>query len=512
MRAIFRAALVTLAALSCTAAGHIEAASGAEIGETIALHGTPQGAPACVLCHGKSGEGQASAGFPRLAGLDAAYISHALASFVDGTRKSDVMTPIAQALSDADRDAIAHYFAGLARPPVKAATAPTPEMATGFALATHGDWSKQLPACSQCHGDTGLGVGASFPPLVGQPEAYLVNQLTAWKKGTRHDDPLGLMAAVAAKLDETDIKSVAAYYAALPLTREPPLPKPIALTSPQPSNSAAFTPPPESAIPDDEFGATIKLGENIFHDTQHYAPAFVGNALQCSNCHLDRGRLAGAAPLWAAYVAYPAYRAKNHRMNTFEERLQGCFRFSMNGAAPPLGDKSLVALQTYAFFLAKSAPTGGDLPGRGYPKLKEPAKLDYTHGQKVYAAHCALCHGDNGEGRMGPDGRTVFPPLWGPHSFNWGAGIDQIDIAASFIKANMPLGLGGTLSDTDAWDVATFMDSQERPQDPRFTGSVAETRAKFHDNAMSMYGRSVNGILLGAKAPPAGTVPPKAAR
>jgi len=70
--------------------------------------------------------------------------------------------------------------------------------------------------------------------------------------------------------------------------------------------------------------------------------------------------------------------------------------------------------------------------------------------------------------------------------------------AAGFVKANMPLGLGGTLTDQQAWDVAIFMDSHERPQDPRFTGSVQDTRAKFHDTPDSMYGRDVNGHVLGA--------------
>ena len=249
------------------------------------------------------------------------------------------------------------------------------------------------------------------------------------------------------------------------------------------------------------------MGENIFHDTQRYGAGFVGNRLQCGNCHMDRGRLAGSAPLWAAYVAYPAYRAKTGQVSTFAARLQGCFRYSMNGKAPPLGDKSLVALEAYAFFLAKGAPTGADLPGRGYPKLKVPEKLDYAHGQQVYAQHCALCHGADGQGQSSPKGEMVFPPLWGAQSYNWGAGLDLIDVAAGFVKANMPLGLGGTLSDQDAFDVATYINSQERPQDPRFTGSVAETRQKYHDTPMSMYGLRVNGVVLGELSPPSGTVP-----
>jgi thiosulfate dehydrogenase len=76
----------------------------------------------------------------------------------------------------------------------------------------------------------------------------------------------------------------------------------------------------------------------------------------------------------------------------------------------------------------------------------------------------------------------------------------KIDAAAGFVKANMPLGLGDSLTDQQAWDVATFIDSQSRPQDPRFTGSVAETRAKFHDSPYSMYGRRLNGRVLGAEA------------
>lgn len=503
MRAIVFAALAAVAALSFAGIGPALAGSGAD----IALHGTPNGTP-CVMCHGKNGEGNADAGFPRLAGLNAAYMAHELASFADGSRKNDVMGPIAQALSEPERNAVAAYFASLTPPPPKTAAATTPEIAAGYVLATRGNWSKKLPACSQCHGATGLGVGGVFPPLEGQSAAYIANELNAWKAGTRHNDPMGLMASVVAKLDDADIKSVAAYYAALPLAQDPLLPKSAASTPPKPADAAAFTPPPETAIPDDEFGAAIKLGENIFHDTQRYAPHFVGNALQCSNCHLDRGRLADSAPLWAAYVAYPAYRAKNHHVNTFEERMQGCFRFSMNGAAPPAGDKVLVALTTYAYFLAKGAPTGVDLPGRNYLKLKKPAKLDYAHGQSVYASHCALCHGDHGQGRSDPDSRVVFPPLWGAQSYNWGAGMGSIDDAAGFVKANMPLGLGGSLTDQEAWDVATYIDSQERPQDPRFSGSVAETRAKYHNSPMSMYGQTVNGVVLGTASPPSGTIPP----
>lgn len=61
----------------------------------------------------------------------------------------------------------------------------------------------------------------------------------------------------------------------------------------------------------------------------------------------------------------------------------------------------------------------------------------------------------------------------------------------------MPLGKGGTLSDQEAWDVAYFMNSHERPQDPRFT-AVQETRKRYQDTEDSLYGIEVNGHLLGS--------------
>lgn len=266
----------------------------------------------------------------------------------------------------------------------------------------------------------------------------------------------------------------------------------------------AFSPPPRAAVPDDDFGKVVQLGADIFHDTQKNASVYVGNALQCSNCHIDDGRQPNSAPMWAAYVAYPAYRAKNGHVNTFAERLQGCFRFSMNGKAPPLGDKVLVALESYAYFLASKAPVGADMPGRGYPKLQKAKQLDRSRGQAIYTERCALCHNGDGSGRKSALGRQVFPPLWGPSSYNWGAGMTSIANAAGFIKANMPLGQGGTLSDQDAWDVAAYVDGQERPQDPRFTGSVEKTRKMHHNTPLDLYGTVVDGVLLGERSPPAG--------
>jgi thiosulfate dehydrogenase len=282
----------------------------------------------------------------------------------------------------------------------------------------------------------------------------------------------------------------------------PPQSMASATSAPASATSAAkisshFSPPEESSIPNDDFGKQVALGRQIFIDPGRYAKAYVGNQLSCENCHLDAGRLANSAPLWGAYPMYPAYRSKNHHVNTFAERLQGCFNYSMNGKAPPLGDPVLVALETYAYWMSKGEPIATSLPGRSYPKLSKPAMApDYARGEKVFKSDCALCHGDNGQGQQIAD-HTVFPPLWGPQSFNWGAGMEQITNAAGFIKANMPLGRGNTLTDQDVWDVAYFMNAHERPQDPRFNGSIPATRAAYHDMPDSLYGVVVKGQLLG---------------
>lgn len=264
-----------------------------------------------------------------------------------------------------------------------------------------------------------------------------------------------------------------------------------------------YNPLPESAIPKTKFGDMVRLGRDIFLHTKQYAGRYVGSDLSCSNCHVDAGRMAGSAPLWAAYISFPTYRAKSGKVNSFEQRLQGCFHFSENGTAPPLGSKTLIALESYAYWLATGLPVNTQLPGRGYPAIARPAKApDYARGAKVYAVHCAMCHGAGGEGRA-VNATVVFPPLWGPHSFNWGAGMASYNNAAKFIRANMSLGLSYSLSPHQAWDVAYFIDAQERPQDPRWLGSVKATRAKFHASRFSLYGRSIDGRLLGDTGAPA---------
>lgn len=263
-----------------------------------------------------------------------------------------------------------------------------------------------------------------------------------------------------------------------------------------PDGSVTFKPPAEADIPDNPFGEAVRYGMSLFTNTQQLRGKYVGNELNCANCHLDGGKKADSAPLWGAYPMYPAYRKKNDRVNTIDERIQGCFTYSMNGTAPPLGSKELTALVTYHYWLSTGAAIGKAQPGRGYPKLaKAKSEPDVSRGKSVFAENCTICHGANGQGTR-ISGRYAFPPLWGKGSFNWGAGMHRVNTAASFIKANMPLSKPNSLTDQQAWDVAAFMNSHERPQDPRYNGNIAKTAETFHTH-QCFFNHDVDGKLLG---------------
>lgn len=186
-------------------------------GIAIALHGNDRGAVACVVCHGAHGEGIPANGYPRLAGLKAEYIQAQLEAFSSGQRSNAMMPAIAQALSHDERIAVANYYADLN----DSATLPAPLAeinSAGERLAVQGRWSQSLPACTQCHGELGAGVGSIFPALAGQSSIYIENQLRAWQQGTRAAGPLALMTVVASKLTSADIHDVAAYFSALPVS------------------------------------------------------------------------------------------------------------------------------------------------------------------------------------------------------------------------------------------------------------------------------------------------------
>jgi thiosulfate dehydrogenase len=223
---------------------------------------------------------------------------------------------------------------------------------------------------------------------------------------------------------------------------------------------AVFLPPSPDSIPGDVRGDQIRLGYEIVTHTQDYARPYVGNALTCSNCHLDAGLNPNAAPFVGLSGVYPEYRARADRRMSLAERINECFERSLNGRPLPPDSSKLQAVVSYIEWLSQNVPRHSAVPWRGIPRIAAPRTPDPALGKKVFATKCALCHGSDGQGSM------AAPPLWGPRSYNIAAGMARVSVAASFIKANMPRGWGWTVTDAEAYDVAAYISQQPRPDFP----------------------------------------------
>jgi len=200
---------ILLAAISCIPLY----AQADDVAKSIAMQGNKQGATACQTCHGADGRGTAAAGFPRLAGLDAGYIEQQLQNFRSGKRSNPIMQPIAESLSKKEVPLLAAYYAALPIPASAAEGGDQALLSKGEILATHGDWDREIPACFQCHGPDGKGMGSTFPAISGQSATYISSQIDAWKSGTRANDPVGLMKSVADKLSVDQVEAVSAFLA-----------------------------------------------------------------------------------------------------------------------------------------------------------------------------------------------------------------------------------------------------------------------------------------------------------
>ncbi len=247
------------------------------------------------------------------------------------------------------------------------------------------------------------------------------------------------------------------------------------------ASAAEWAVPDVDALPMDAFGQTVRTGRDlIVHTAATIGPdaadptmRFSGNGLECQNCHLDAGTRQFGLPLAGVWGVFPLFIGRENEVRTLEERINGCMERSMNGRALPVGSPQMKAMLTYIRFISAGVPTGRSADGRGAPPLPLPlVASDPKHGARVFAAICTVCHQADGQGkRWGPEDagqrhRYQFPPLWGPDSFNDGAGMARPITAANFIRANMPFGTvfaHPVLSPQDAFDVAVFIESQNRP-------------------------------------------------
>lgn len=222
----------------------------------------------------------------------------------------------------------------------------------------------------------------------------------------------------------------------------------------------------------------IRYGHAVVVNTPRYigpgvqdpAMAYAGNDLACQSCHLKAGLQPFAAPFVSTAATFPMM--VNNKVLTLPERINSCVELGLNGRALPDDSRELAALIAYIEFIGKDAPEGVRLPGSGLMPISLPAgPPDARRGVGVYAKHCAACHRENGLGepKVSPEVGYYVPPLWGESSFNAAAGMGQIAYAASFIRANMPVGTdyqAPVLTVQEAWDVAAYMISKPHPIAP----------------------------------------------
>jgi thiosulfate dehydrogenase len=223
--------------------------------------------------------------------------------------------------------------------------------------------------------------------------------------------------------------------------------------------------PDASTIPATVEGEKIRRGKYLLEHTVEELPENVGNGLHCTSCHLEAGTKANAAPWIGVRARYPKYRARSGTWVTLEKRINDCFERSMNGKALATEDAAMGAMVAYMDWLSAAYEPGTKVEGQGIPRLVLDRQPDLKRGEMLYAQKCSACHGVSGEG-LSPNGAYAFPALWGEHSYNIGAGMARLYTAAGFIKHNMPLGAGGTLSDDEAFDIAGYFAFQPRPDFP----------------------------------------------
>lgn len=166
----------------------------------------------CMACHGPAGNSLVPT-WPKLAGQHPEYLYKQLMDFKSGARVNESMSPQVIPLNEQDFADLAAYYA--LQTQVGGTTDPAAAELGGH-LFRGGNAEKGIPACTGCHGPSGLGVGAAkFPRLAGQHATYLESSLKLYRDGTRANDPNGMMRDVAMKLTDAEIEAVASYMTGL---------------------------------------------------------------------------------------------------------------------------------------------------------------------------------------------------------------------------------------------------------------------------------------------------------
>ena len=244
-------------------------------------------------------------------------------------------------------------------------------------------------------------------------------------------------------------------------------------------------------------GELIRRGFRLFRDTPSETPRFTPSGMTCANCHLNSGQRELALPLVGSAGMFPERNGRAGRMFSLEDRIVGCFYRSENavhgpdngglaaaraGVAPvPAADaisepmlpdvdsEEIVALAAYLRYLSEGYTPGEDPSWRKKNRIPQDSlvpldALNPARGEEIYTEFCVNCHGPDGQGVQVGDKKPG--PLWGPLSWNDGAGLARFYTMAGFVRYAMPYLDPGILSDEDAQHVSAFIISKPRPAYP----------------------------------------------
>ncbi|NOT43655.1 MAG: c-type cytochrome [Acidobacteria bacterium] len=261
-----------------------------------------------------------------------------------------------------------------------------------------------------------------------------------------------------------------------------------------PSGPNADVPVADGPVASEEYGRRLvaRTAELLGQDQADPALRYIDSRLNCASCHLSAGAEPGALTLLLTDEHYPRFSGRAGGMTDIEDRINECMQRSMNGRPLPMDSVEMRAMASYLRTLgAQYQAMGESARTAAAPAALVPPDraADLEHGRAVFDARCSTCHGADGLGLLATGDRGkgyLFPPLWGPDSYNNGAGMHRVLTAARFVKARMPLG-DPTLTDDEAFDVAAFINAQPRPQMANLEEDYPDKRAKPVDNPYGPY-------------------------
>lgn len=247
-----------------------------------------------------------------------------------------------------------------------------------------------------------------------------------------------------------------------------------------------------SQIPHDKFGDAVRYGRALMLNTAYYIGAngingkYLGNKMNCTNCHQDAGTKLYSFNLIASHASYPQYRAREGKVLTLAERVNNCIMRPHSGKPLPLDGGEMIAFLSYLKWINSFAAKGNKFSGQKNLDIKFPdIAASSERGAALFNQHCVRCHGANGEGVMLANNITYqYPPLWGTSGYQPGSSMHRNIKQAQWLKANMPQDKATWekpfLKDEEALDIAAFINDDnihKRPDVKSFDYPVIGEKA-----------------------------------